>query len=255
MKLTGNTILVTGGGSGIGRGLAEALHHLGNTVIIAGRRRDVLDQVAAANPGMDTVELDIADPASIARASKQVLDEHPDLNVLVNNAGIMLADDAAAPLDEDVLTAEVTTNLLGTIRTTSAFIDHLKRRPNATVVYNSSTLAFTPLAPYAVYSATKAALHSYALSQRFALRGSSVRVQEIVPPWVATGLVGAEGDQRAMPVEAFIAQTIEALDTDSEEIVVEQARVYRDNAGPNEHAYVTELNTFMTTQLQAQPQA
>ncbi|MFF7234045.1 SDR family NAD(P)-dependent oxidoreductase [Streptomyces sioyaensis] len=250
MKLTGNTILITGGGSGIGRGLAEALHRLGNTVIITGRRRDVLDQVAAANPGMEAVELDIADPDSIAKAAEQILAAHPDLNVLLNNAGIMLPDDAASPLDDATMTAQVTTNLLGTIRTTSAFVEHLKRQRDATILYNSSTLAFTPLASFAVYSATKDALHSYALSQRFQLRGSSVAVQEIVPPWVATGLVGAEGDERAMPVEDFIAQTIEALATDSEEIVVEQARIYRDNAGPGEHAYVTELNAFMATQLQ-----
>ncbi|MEV6995106.1 SDR family NAD(P)-dependent oxidoreductase [Streptomyces sp. NPDC093228] len=251
MKLTENTILVTGGGTGIGRGLAEALHRRGNTVIIAGRRLDVLEGVAAANPGMKAVELDIADPTSIAGAAKRVLAEHPDLNVLINNAGVMLADDVAAPLDEDVVAAEVTTNLLGSIRTTSVFIDHLKRQHSATVVYNTSTLAFTPLAPFAFYSATKAALHSYALSQRFALRDTSVRVQEIVPPWVATGLVGPEGDPRAMPTKAFIDEALKGLATDAEEIVVEQARVYRNNAGPNEHAYVDELNTFMTTQLQA----
>ena len=249
MKLTGNTVLITGGGSGIGLGLAEALHRLGNTVIIAGRRRDVLDRVVAANPGMEAVELDISDPDSIAQAAEQVLAAHPDLNVLLNNAGIMLADDVAAPLDEDILAAEVSTNLLGTIRTTSAFIDHLKQQPSATVIYNTSALAFTPLAHYAVYSATKAALHSYALSQRFALRDSSVQVQEIVPPWVDTGLVADEGGDQAMPVDDFIAQTIEVLATDAEEIVVEQARVYRDNAGPHEHAYVTELNRFVATQL------
>ncbi|MEU6584665.1 SDR family NAD(P)-dependent oxidoreductase [Nocardia sp. NPDC046763] len=248
MKLTGNTILITGGGSGIGRGLAEVLHGLGNTVIVAGRRRDVLDQVAAANPGIEVVELDIADPDSITKAAEQVLNAHPDLNVLLNNAGIMLPDDAASPLDEATMTAQVTTNLLGTIRTTSAFIEHLERQPDATILYNTSTLAFTPLAQFAVYSATKAALHSYALSQRFLLRNTGVKVQEIVPPWVATGLVGGDEGQ-AMPVEDFIAQVIEELATDSEEIVVEQARTFRDNAGPGEHAFVTESNAYMADLL------
>ncbi|MFJ2190056.1 SDR family oxidoreductase [Kitasatospora sp. NPDC087861] len=245
MQLTGNTILITGGGSGIGRGLAEALHGLGNTVIIAGRRRALLDEVARAHPGMGTVELDVGDPESIARAAERVLADHPDLDVLINNAGIMLRDDAAGPVDETVLTSQLTTNLLGAIRTTSAFIEHLKGRPRATVVYNSSTLAFTPLAQYAAYSATKAALHSYALSQRFRLRDTSVRVQEIVPPWVATGLVGEPDDDRAMPLADFVSQAVEALGTDVEEVVVDAARIYRDNAGPGEHAYVTELNTAM----------
>lgn len=251
MKLTGNTILITGGGSGIGRGLAEALHRLGNTVIIAGRRRDVLDHVTAANPGMEAVELDIADPDSIAKTAEQVLAAHPDLNVLLNNAGIMLPDDAASPLDEATATAQVTTNLLGTIRTTSAFIEHLKRRHNATILYNTSLLAFTPLAPFAVYSATKAALHSYALSQRFLLRDTGVKVQEIVPPWVSTGLGGIDDEGQAVPLEDFIAQALEELATDSEEIVVEQARAHRDNAGPDEHAYVTESNAYMAALLQA----
>jgi uncharacterized oxidoreductase len=249
MKLTGNTVLITGGGSGIGRGLAEALRRLGNTVIIAGRRRALLDEVAAANPGMGVVELDIADPDSIARAAKQVLAEHPNLNVLVNNAGIMLADDPAAPLDEDVLGSVIATNLIGTLRTTSAFVEHLKSQPSATILYNSSSLAFTPLASFAVYSATKAALHSYAMSQRFALRDTGVRVQELTPPWVATDLIGSSDDPRAMPLDEFIAETIAALESDSEEIVVERARIYRDNAGPNEHAYVYELNTYMATAL------
>ncbi|GGU94354.1 hypothetical protein GCM10010211_71850 [Streptomyces albospinus] len=169
---------------------------------------------------------------------------------MLNNAGIMLPDDAASPLDEATTTAQMTTNLLGTIRTTSAFIEHLKRQPDATILYNTSALAFTPLAPFAVYSATKAALHSYALSQRFLLRDTGVKVQEIVPPWVATGLGGVDGEGQAMPLEDFIAQAVEALATDSEEIVVEQARTYRDNAGPGEHAYVTESNTSMAALLQ-----
>ncbi|MFI9271553.1 SDR family oxidoreductase [Kitasatospora sp. NPDC052896] len=249
MNLTGNTVLITGGTSGIGRGLAEALHRSGNTVVIAGRRRAALDAVTAANPGMAAVELDLTDPAAIKATARAVLADHPDLNVLINNAGIMLPDDAAGPLDEDVLLGHVTTNLLGTIRTTSAFIDHLKKQPRATIVYNTSTLAFTPLASFASYSATKAALHSYALSQRFLLRDTSVSVQEIVPPWVATGLVGSPDDPRAMPLEAFLEQTLEALGTDSEEVLVDEARIHRDNVGPREHAFVTELNTRMAEAL------
>ena len=128
MKLTGNTIFITGGGSGIGRSLAEALHQRGNKVIISGRRKGHLEKVMQANPGIETIELDITDPASIDAAAKKLLAEHPDLNVLINNAGIMEVDQAAGQLDDKQLVSTVATNLLGPIRLTSALIDQLKRR-------------------------------------------------------------------------------------------------------------------------------
>lgn len=252
MQLTGNTILITGGGSGIGLGLARALYKLGNTVIVSGRRRAKLDHVVASNPGIIAVEIDVADPGSIADVAATVASEHPSLNVLINNAGIMVRDNAGVPIDDEVLISEVETNLLGPIRLTSALIEHLKRQPRATIIYNSSALAFTPLAPFSVYSATKAALHSYALSQRLVLRETTVRVQELVPPWVATDLIGAADDPRAMPLDAFIAATMVALGTDAEEVLVDEARVYRNNAGPNEHAYFNEFNTFMLKEFAPQ---
>lgn len=249
MQLTGNTIFITGGGSGIGRGLAEALHRLGNRVIISGRRKSHLGAVAAANPGIEPVELDVADLASVATVASKLIADYPTLNVLINNAGIMLPDSAAGAMDEKILTGQIETNLLGPIRMTAALLDHLKSQPAAWVIYNSSTLAFTPLAPFATYSAIKAALHSYAMSQRFALRDTSVRVQEIVPPWVGTGLVGAADDPRAVPLGKFIDGTIKALGTDAEEVLIEEAKPYRNNAGPNEHAYVNELNSYMVAAL------
>jgi uncharacterized oxidoreductase len=251
MKLTGNTIFITGGGSGIGRGLAEALHKRGNKVIISGRRRGHLDAVVAANPGIEAVELDVADSMSIAAIAARLIKDYPALNVLINNAGIMLLDDAAGAVDEQTLTTEIETNLRGPIRLTAALIEHLKRQERASIIYNSSTLGFTPLAPFAIYSATKAALHSYAMSQRFMLRDTSISVQEIVPPWVATGLVGSADDPRAVPLDRFIEGTIAALATDAEEVLIEEAKVYRNNAGPNEHAFVTELNVFMNKELAA----
>src|SRR5438874_10536451 len=127
MKLTENTIFITGGGTGIGRGLAEALHKLGNKVIISGRRKEHLDATTKANPGIHSVELDIADPANIAVVAKKLIADYPALNVLVNNAGIMLIDDAAGKIDEQLLTSTITTNLLGPIRPTSALIEHLKK--------------------------------------------------------------------------------------------------------------------------------
>src|SRR5580693_7578230 len=154
MKLAGNTIFITGGGSGIGRGLAEAFHKRGNKVIISGRRRANLDEVIAANSGMVAIELDITDPANIDRVAARLIAEHPDLNVLINNAGIMLPDHADGRLDDKLLVDTVTTNLVGPIRVTAALIDHLKSKNDVVITYTSSVLGFVPMAVTAVYSAT-----------------------------------------------------------------------------------------------------
>jgi uncharacterized oxidoreductase len=245
MKLTKNTIFITGGGTGIGRGLAEALHKLGNKVIISGRRKEALGAATKANPGMDSVELDVSDPASIATVAKKLIADYPALNVLINNAGIMLIDDAAGKVDDQLLTSTITTNLLGPIRLTSALIEHLKKQTKATVIYNTSALAFVPLALTAVYSSTKAALHSYVVSQRYKLKATSVSVLEIAPPWVQTDLLNSNEEPRAMPLKKFIEETIKILGTDAEEIVVEQAKPFRNNPGPNESALVTQFNDSM----------
>jgi uncharacterized oxidoreductase len=248
MKLTGNTIFITGGGSGIGRGLAEAFHQRGNKVIISGRRKSHLDEVVAANRGIEAIELDVADPASIQATASQLIAKYPDLNVLINNAGIMLPDQAAGVIDDDLLISTVATNLLGPVRLTSALIDHLKSK-RGTVIYNTSVLAFVPLSLTAVYSATKAALHSYALSQRFLLRRSGVRVLEIAPPWVRTDLMNSREAAEAMPLDAYIAETMEVLGADVDEVLVERARPLRANPGPNEHTFVNELNEHMLAVL------
>lgn len=241
MKLEHNTILITGGASGIGRGLAEAFHRLGNKVIIAGRRKALLDEVCAANPGMEAIELDVVDPGSINAVAPILIARYPNLNVLINNAGIMPFDDAGGLIDEAVSRRILDTNLLGPVLLTSALIEHLKRQPRATIIYNTSILAYLPLAPSAIYSASKAALHSYALSQRFMLRDTNVTVQEIAPPWVDTDLI-KRGDPRAMPVDAFIAETMQGLSTEAPEVVVEAVRAVRANPGPGEHAFINAFN-------------
>jgi len=248
MKLTDNTIFITGGTSGIGRALAEALYKLGNTVIIGGRRQALLDEVTAANPGMGAVQMDVADPASIEAAAATVIARYPALNVLINNAGIMPFDDAGGKIDDAVSRSILDTNLLGPIRLTSALIEHLKQQPRATVIHNTSVLAYVPLASTAVYSASKAALHSYAMSQRFMLRDTSVRVQEIAPPWVDTDLVKKSGDPRAMPLDAFIEQTMARLGSDDEEVIVEAVKPFRANPGPNEHALVNGFNAAVAAE-------
>jgi uncharacterized oxidoreductase len=249
MKLTGNTILITGGGSGIGRGLAEAFHELGNKVIISGRRRRNLDEVVAANPGMVAIELDITDPSSIESVSNRLIADHPDLNVLINNAGIMLPDRVAGRIDDELLVDTVTTNLVGSIRMTSALIEQLKAKDDAVIVYMSSVLGFVPMAVTAVYSATKAALHSYSLSQRFLLKDTRVRVLEIAPPWVRTDLMNSREAAEAMPLDQFISETMTMLGTNADEIVVETAKPFRSNAGPNEHGLVNSFNAFASTRF------
>src|ERR1700738_2987396 len=223
MKLSGNTIFITGSGSGIGRGLAEALHKLGNKVIIAGRRRGHLESVIAA----------------------KLITDHPGLNILINNAGIMQPDAAAGKVDDAVLVSTITTNLMGPIRMTSALIEHLKGKENAVVAYTRSVRGFVPLAATAVYSSTKAALHSYILSQRFMLQDTKVRVLEIAPPWVRTELMNSQEAEQAMPLKQFIDQTIPVLGTAPDEVRVAAAKPLRANPGANEHGLVNAFNAQM----------
>lgn len=232
MNQAGNTILITGGGSGIGRGLAEAFHRNGNQVIIAGRRRSVLEDTARANPGMRFLTVDVEDPNDTQRFAAEVKAEFPTLNVLINNAGIMKSENLKSGI-EDLAIAEqtVTINLLGTMRTTAALMPLLLAQPKATIITVSSGLAFVPIHPNASYCATKAAIHSWTQSLRYQLRDNPVEVLEIVPPYVQTELTGrfqAE-DPNAMPLVEYISETMTLLRNPppSGEILVERVRPLR----------------------------
>jgi uncharacterized oxidoreductase len=230
MKLTNNTILITGGGSGIGRGLAETFHALGNKVIIAGRRQSALEETTDANPGMASVTLDIDDPDAIRSFAEEVTELHPTLNVLINNAGIMRPENLKA---QRVADAEdiITTNLLGPIRLTGALLPHLQKQSSAAIINVSSGLAFVPFPTTPTYSATKAALHSYTVSLRVHLHGTPVEVIEIIPPAVATDLTPGRStsDPRMMSVEDYIAETMQILKTQPTpaEVNVEKVKFLR----------------------------
>ncbi|MBK6012301.1 SDR family oxidoreductase [Streptomyces sp. MBT53] len=232
MKMTGNTILITGGTSGIGLGLALRLHEAGNKVIVAGRRKELLDEITAEHPGIEALVLDVTDPDSIARVHETVAASHPELNVLVNNAGIMLKENLLDPASLPVAEDHVTVNLLGTIRVTYAFLPLLVGKPDAAVVNVTSALAFVPLPITPTYNATKAALHSFSESLRVQLAqaGAGVQVIEVAPPGVRTTLLGQQDDENSMPLDEFLDETLGILrdNPDAKELVVERARFVRD---------------------------
>lgn len=231
MDISGHTIFIPGATSGIGLALALRLHQRGNHVIVGGRRTELLEQIATEHPGLATVRLDTTDPASITTAARQVLAEHPDLDMLIAMAGIMRAEDWRDPTDF-LATAEttVTTNLLGPIRLIAAFMEHLLAQDSATIMTVSSGLGFAPLRATPTYNATKAAIHLLSESLRLQLAGTAVEVLEIVPPSVATDLMpGHAEDEMAMGLEDFADEVIEILQTQpaATEILVERVKFLR----------------------------
>jgi uncharacterized oxidoreductase len=229
MKPTGNTILITGGTSGIGRGLAVRFHEAGNTVIVAGRRKDVLDQVTTDHPGIEAVVLDIADPDSIAHVADTLAARHPRLDVLVNNAGFLQFEDLLDPTSVSAAEPLITTNLLGPIRLIDAFLPQLVTKDDAAILNVTSALAFVPLPAAPTYCATKAALHSYTESLRVQLAGTGVQVIEIAPPNVRTDLAGQQDDEHAMPLDDFLTETMTLLRTQpyAKEILLDRAKLLR----------------------------
>jgi len=253
MNTTHNTILVTGGGSGIGKGLAEAFHALGNKVIIAGRRKEVLDKTTAANPGMAAVVLDVEKSEAVEAFAQQIIKDYPAINVLINNAGIMVPEDMKDP-KKGLANSEamITTNILGPIRLITAFLPHFQKQPSSAIINVTSGLAFVPLALAPTYCATKAAMHSYTQSLRYQLKDTSVQLIELPPPYVQTELMGPgqASDPNAMPLTDFISETMAIFKNSPEatEICVERVKPLRfAEKGGNYAAFFKTFNDTMTT--------
>lgn len=244
MKLTGNTILITGGGSGIGRGLAEAFHTLGNRVVIAGRREDLLRETITVNPGMEYFLLDQASASGVRTLAAEMQARFPKLNVLVNNAGIQRVEDLTSGEIADA-EATIETNLLGPMRLTAALIRQLLGQPHAAILNVSSALGMMPAAMMPSYCASKAAIHSYTQSLRYQLRNSPIQVIEIVPPWVQTHLQGDRGmNPRAMPLNEYISETMAVLTNspDATEVVIDRAKPMRFAERGDYDAFFTKYN-------------
>ncbi|WP_372660821.1 SDR family oxidoreductase [Amycolatopsis kentuckyensis] len=231
MDITGNTLFIPGATSGIGLALALALEDRGNTVVVGGRRTELLEKIAAEHPGLGTVRIDTTDPASIEAAAKEVLARYPELNVLVTMAGVMRVEDWHRP-ETFLSSAEdvVTTNVLGPIRLIAAFVEHLQTRPDATIMTVSSGLAFAPLKVTPSYNASKAAIHLLSESLRLQLADTSVKVVELVPPSVQTDLLPGQAENaHAQPLGEFVAEVMGILETrpDAREIQVERVKFLR----------------------------
>lgn len=248
MKLSGNTILITGGGSGIGEALAHRFHDQGNKVIIAGRRADALAAAIEGRPNMAAMTIDVDSAEGVADFDRRVIAEHPDLNVLINNAGIMRYEDIGSQRDLGDAEATITTNLLGPIRLIDALVDHLTGRPDAAIVNVTSGLAFVPLTATATYSATKAAMHSYTVSLREVLK-DKVEVIELAPPAVQTDLTPGQREASGyMPLDAF-ADEVMALFAEQptpKEVLVEAVKFLRNaEAEGRFDAAVTQIGSFV----------
>jgi uncharacterized oxidoreductase len=233
MNLSGNTILITGGTSGIGHAFAEAFAAQGNKVMICGRRKDRLDAIRDQHPEMITYACDITDASQREELARWATTEHPDLNVVMNNAGVQLATDLTHPVDMDSVRQEIETNLVAPIHLASLFAPHLKTKERPVLINISSGLAFVPLAFMPVYCATKAAMHSFTMSLRHQFSKIGIQVIEIAPPSTDTELghghwAGKQQSHGGLPIADFIREAMDTLATDKLEIPVADAKGLRD---------------------------
>jgi uncharacterized oxidoreductase len=219
-------VFITGGNSGLGRGLAEAYYRKGSQVILSGRNEQALREVTDQCPGMAYRVLDLTDRAAIADCGAWLNKEHPDLDLLINNAGVQKILKFQSKLDTTDLLAEIDINLSALILLTNEVLPILLKRPAGGVLNVSSGLAFVPLAATPIYCATKAAVHSFSVSLRHQLRETGVRVIEVIPPKVDTNLHRhQEADlPDGLSVEDFVKETLNGLNQRRDEILVERAK-------------------------------
>ena len=230
MDITGNTVFIPGATSGIGLALALALRERGNTVIVGGRRTELLEQIAAEHPGVETVRIDTTDADSVQTAAKDVISRFPAVNVLITMAGVMRVEDWHNPAFLESAEHTITTNVLGPIRLIAAFVEHFQTLPNATIMTVSSGLAFAPLKVTPSYNTSKAAIHMLSETLRLQLADTSVRVVELEPPSVQTDLLPGQADnEHAMPLDEYVAEVMDIIETqpDAREIQVERVKFLR----------------------------
>ncbi|HVG41478.1 MAG TPA: SDR family NAD(P)-dependent oxidoreductase [Chitinophagaceae bacterium] len=233
MQTTGNTILITGGTSGIGLAFALEFLRLGNKVIICGRRKDRLENIQRSHPQIIIKSCDVAIAEEREELASWTINNHPDINILINNAGIQLVTDLSKPVVLKRVEEEVAINFIAPVHLSSLFSTHLAGKVNAAIITVSSGLAFVPLAFMPVYCATKAAIHSFCLSMRYQLKNTSIKVFEIAPPSVDTEL---GHDRRAdksqthggMPIAEFLAEAMEAIKNDLLEAPISHAKNLQD---------------------------
>lgn len=231
MDVSGSTLLITGATSenGLGMAMAQRFRRQGCTVVVSGRRQERLDEIAERHPGLDTVLLDVDDPASFEQAAASLRRSHPDLDAVMTMAGLMLPEDVRDPASAAVGESIITSNLLGTIRTVRTFLPRLLERPRAAILTVSSGLGFVPRADVPSYCASKAGVHFYTDALRMQLADTNVQVVHIVPPAVRTSLMHQEGMEHAMPVDRFADEVMALLrdHPDGEEVLVDAVRFLR----------------------------
>ncbi|KWX66194.1 SDR family oxidoreductase [Mycobacterium sp. NAZ190054] len=222
MDISGRTVFIAGGTSGIGRGLAQRFVDAGSTVVVGGR--DV-DRVEA----LDSVRIDVADSESVTAARDEVLAKHPDLDVVVTMAGVMLAEDLRDPAHIATAETSIAVNLLGTIRVIDAFTPHLIGRGAGDIITVSSGIGFMPFPLMPTYGATKAGVHSYTVSLRAQLAGTRVTVTELIPPAVATSDRQRQLNPAALPLDDYLDEAVGLLTQNPtpDEITVERAEPLR----------------------------